>query len=227
MSGKRGQEAQPEDSPGANVQKFLASTAQGPAREAPPQAAAGAEPAPEVQPARAAATQGNNPTAQPFAAAESAAPVAAQAPGPLRANPVSTAFGDMVALLAHKHFSLADLEWLSWVALNQFALADAKLANGQTGAGGFLLLGAGCSRRRCQACTESALSFLLQPNEWPSGDIFWIIDGVGEPKTMQNIIAQLANGIFERKPFKNRFSESVQTRSCYAIGSPASLGSHR
>jgi hypothetical protein len=80
MRGERRQEAQPENSPGADVQKFFASMAHEPAKEAPPQAAAGAEPASQAQPALA--PQGNCAAAQPFAAAESAATAAAQAPRP-------------------------------------------------------------------------------------------------------------------------------------------------
>jgi len=63
-------ETQPENSLDA-VQKFFASMADEPAKEAPPQPAVEARSALQAQPAPA--PQGNGAAAQPFAAAESAA----------------------------------------------------------------------------------------------------------------------------------------------------------
>jgi cytolysin-activating lysine-acyltransferase len=139
--------------------------------------------------------------AQPPAAAE-------QASRPLRANPVSTAFGDMVALLAkspaHKHFSLADLEWLLLppVALNQFALADTTLPNGQTMLTGFVLWARVAPDVDARLTQTQRYPVRLQPNEWRSGDSFWIIDAVGNPNMVRNIIGELAKGAFEGKPLK-------------------------
>jgi len=206
MWGKRRHETQPETSPDADVQKFFASMA--PAKDAPPQAAAGAQPAPEAEPSPARTPQGNGAAAQPAAAAENAAPAPEQAPRLLRANPVSTAFGDMVALLtkspAHKHFSLADLEWLLLppVALNQFALADAKLPNGQTVLGGFVLWARVAPDVDARLSENQRYPIRLHPNEWRSGDIFWIIDAVGETKAVQQCFETLAKTVFQGKQFK-------------------------
>jgi hemolysin-activating ACP:hemolysin acyltransferase len=157
---------------------------------------------PDAAPApRPAGAQGNGAAAQPLAAAE-------QASRPVRANPVSTAFGDMVALLtrsaAHKHFSLADLEWLLLppVALNQFALADAKLPNGQTVLAGFVLWARVSPEVDAKLTKEPRYPIRLHPSEWRSGDIFWIIDAAGDPRMIQNIIGQLAKNIFGEKQFK-------------------------
>jgi hemolysin-activating ACP:hemolysin acyltransferase len=204
MWGKRRQEAEPKNSPDS-VQKFVASTAHESAKDAPPHAAAGVQPAPEAQPAPA--PLGNGAAARPPAAAESAAP-AAQAPRPTRANPVSTAFGDMVALLAkspaHKHFSLGDLEWLLLppVALNQFALVDAKLPNGQTVLAGFVLWAQVAPDVDARLAQNQRYPVRLHPNEWRSGDNLWIIDAVGNPKVIQNFIGELAKNAFGGKQFK-------------------------
>jgi hemolysin-activating ACP:hemolysin acyltransferase len=209
MWGRRRQEAQPEHSPDADVQKFFASMAPEPAKEAPPQVAAEpAQPAPDAYPTPVAAPQASGAATRPVATAEAAAPARSQAPRPVRANPVSTAFGDMVALLtkspAHKHFSLADLEWLLLppVALNQFALADRKLLNGQTVLTGFVLWARVAPGVDARLSQTQRYPVRLQPNEWQSGDIFWIIDAVGNPQVVRNIMTQLANNAFNGKEFK-------------------------
>jgi hemolysin-activating ACP:hemolysin acyltransferase len=209
MWGKRRQEVQPENSRDADVQKFFASMGAVRAQEAPPQAAAkAAQPMLETQPLPVPARHENGPAAQPTPDAENAAPVGEQAPRRVRANPVSTAFGDMVALLAkspaHKHFSLADLEWLLLppVALNQFALADAKLPNGQTVLAGLVLWAHVAPDVDARLAQSERYPVRLHPNEWRSGDILWIVDAVGNPKMIQTIIGGLAENAFGGKQFK-------------------------
>jgi cytolysin-activating lysine-acyltransferase len=206
MWGKK-REAQSETSPDSDVQKFFSSGPAAPAEQAPPVIAAdGVQPPLEVQLSPATNAQTNGAMAQP--ASENATSAAGEAPRVLRANPVSTAFGDMVALLAkspaHKHFSLADLEWLLLppVALNQFALADAKLQNGQTVLTGFVLWARVAPDVDARLTQNQRYPVRLQPNEWRSGDIFWIVDGVGERNAVQHCIKTLTETVFQGKPFK-------------------------
>ncbi|MGC1587064.1 MAG: toxin-activating lysine-acyltransferase [Rhodomicrobium sp.] len=42
----------------------------------------------------------------------------------------------------------------------------------------------------------------LHPNEWQSGDVFWIIDAVGERNAVQQCIEALAKTAFQGKEFK-------------------------
>jgi cytolysin-activating lysine-acyltransferase len=126
----------------------------------------------------------------------------------VRANPVSTAFGDMTALLAkspaHKHFSLADLEWLLLppVALNQFVLADTTLPNGQTMLTGFVQWARVAPDVDARLTQTQRYPVRLQPNEWRSGDILWIIDAVGVPNSVQQCVKTLTETAFQGKPFK-------------------------
>lgn len=146
--------------------------------------------------------------AQANGAAENATPARAQAPLSPRANPVSTAFGDMAALLAkspaHKHFSLEDLEWLLLppVELNQFALADAKLPNGQTVLVGFVLWARVAPDVDARLSQTQRYPLRLQPNEWRSGDVFWIVDAVGHPGVVRKLIGELARNAFGGKQVK-------------------------
>ncbi len=126
----------------------------------------------------------------------------------LRAKLLSATFGDIVALLAkspaHRHYSLADFDWciLPPFTLNQFIVAEAKLANGHSVPAGLVFwarVSADIDARLTQA---PRYPIRLHPNEWRSGDVFWIVDTVGDPKVVQNMIAQLANTAFEGKPFK-------------------------
>ena len=105
---------------------------------------------------------------------------------------------------AHKHFSLADLEWLLLppVALNQFALADTKLPNGGSVLAGFVLWARVAPDVDARLTQNQRYPVRLHPNEWRSGDILWIVDAVGNPKMVQNIIAELAKSTFAGKQFK-------------------------
>ncbi len=117
-------------------------------------------------------------------------------------------FGGAVALFmrspAHKHFSLADLEWLLLppLALNQFALADAQLPNGQTVLAGFVLWAQVAPDVDARLSQTQRYPMRLQPNEWRSGDIFWIVDAVGDPNMVRNLIGELARSAFGGKQFR-------------------------
>ena len=126
----------------------------------------------------------------------------------VRANPISTAFGDIVSLLAkspaHKHYSLADLEWLLLppVAFGQFALGDAKLPNGQTVPAGFVLWAQVSPDVDARLSQAQHCPARLQPNEWRSGETFWIVAAVGYRNILQNLIDELARNVFGGKGFK-------------------------
>jgi hemolysin-activating ACP:hemolysin acyltransferase len=114
----------------------------------------------------------------------------------------------MVALLAkspaHKHLSLADLEWLLLppVALNQFALADTTFPNGQTVLTGFVLWAQVAADVGARLSQTQRYPVRLQPNEWRSGDAYWIVDGAGEPKAIQQCLETLAKTVFQGKPLR-------------------------
>jgi hemolysin-activating ACP:hemolysin acyltransferase len=134
--------------------------------------------------------------------AKPALPVYRGSPPIIRANPVSTAFGDMVALLsrspAHNNLSLADLEWrlLPPVALNQFALADSKLPNGKTVLAAFVLWARVAPEVHARLMQGQSYPIRLQHSEWQSGDCFCIVDAVGNFNVVRNIITELSKEVF-------------------------------
>lgn len=114
----------------------------------------------------------------------------------------------MVALLAHsplhKHFSLADLEWLLVppVMHNQFALVEGRLQTGQSVPLALVLWARVSQEVDARLTDKPRYPIRLHPTEWQSGDHFWIVDAVGEKAAVNQAIAKLAKAVFAGKPFK-------------------------
>ncbi len=126
----------------------------------------------------------------------------------LRSKQLSAAFGDIVSLLskspAHKHYALADLEWLvaAPLALNQYLLAEAKLQDDRS-APVAMLFWARLSPELDARLTEAPrYPIRLNPNEWRSGESLWIVDAAGDARVVKGLIETLSKTAFEGKPFK-------------------------
>jgi hemolysin-activating ACP:hemolysin acyltransferase len=195
MWGKRRQETQPEYSPDADVQKFFAAMAPEPAKEEAPQAAAEAHPAPARQ-ENSTATQVPSPALDEKTQAF------------WRGKLATANFGGAVSLFmrspAHRHYTLADLEWclIPALALNQFMVAEAKLPNGQAVPVALVLWARVSDEIDARLSSAPRYPLRLHPNEWQSGDVFWIIGAAGEPKAVQQCIDMLAKTAFEGTQFK-------------------------
>lgn len=112
---------------------------------------------------------------------------------------ISATFGEIVSLLMRqgstKHQTLADLEWLVLPALaaNQFSVAEA-----QSKAQGFMTPIALVLWARVSPEVDQRLGgdldrpIRLTPAEWTSGDRLWLVEAIGEPRTLQNILQRLA-----------------------------------
>jgi hemolysin-activating ACP:hemolysin acyltransferase len=121
----------------------------------------------------------------------------------------SASVGDIVVVLsrspAHKHYSLADIEWmvLPPVAAGQFYVAEA--ADKQRGfrAPIAVVTWAFVSEEVDQRL-QSHLShrIRLRPDEWKSGDIGWIVDIVGSPAGAREVLAWLKAGPFKKRNAK-------------------------
>ncbi len=117
-------------------------------------------------------------------------------------------FGGAVSLFmrspAHRHYTLADLEWclLPPLALNQFMTAEAKLPNGQAVPVALVLWARVSAEIDASLSAAPRYPIRLHPNEWQSGEVFWIIDAAGEQKAVQNCIQVLANSAFKGREFK-------------------------
>jgi hypothetical protein len=63
-------------------------------------------------------------------------------------------------------------------------------------------MGAGRPRCRARLTQNQRYPVRLHPNGWRSGDVFWIIDAVGNPAMVRNIVGELAKNAFGGKQFK-------------------------
>ena len=127
-------------------------------------------------------------------------------------------FGGAVSLFmrspAHRHYTLADLEWCLLPALAAQSVHGWRgEASGRAGrARRACALGAGFGGDRRAAFAAPRYPIRLHPNEWQSGDVFWIVDAVGEHNAVQQCIEALAKTAFQGKPFK-MLSPSDKTKA--------------
>ncbi len=117
-------------------------------------------------------------------------------------------FANAVALFlrspAHRHYTLADLEWCLLPALgfSQFMAAETKLPDGQAVPVALVLWARVSAEVDARLSAAPRYPIRLHPNEWRSGDVIWIVDAVGEPKAMQQCVDALAKTAFEGREFK-------------------------
>ena len=119
---------------------------------------------------------------------------------------ISASIGDLVVVMSkspiHKHYSLADIEWmvLPPVLAGQFYVAEAT--NAETG---FRAPIAAVTWARVSIEVDTRLRATagrpvrLRPDEWTSGDTFWLIDLIGDPRGLNVALCCLLDG-----PLKNR-----------------------
>ena len=105
------------------------------------------------------------------------------------------AFGQITSILMrsaqYRKHALADLEWLvvPAVTTGQFALAEAQSKdNGMMVPVGVLLWASVAAEvdKRLTETTETPMR--LKQEEWRSGDVLWVIDGVGEQQVIQAML---------------------------------------
>jgi cytolysin-activating lysine-acyltransferase len=127
------------------------------------------------------------------------------------AKQVSSSFGDIVTLLmrsdTERGRTIGDLEWMVIPALQtgQFAVAEAQSKDTGIVAPMGAVLWAMVSEtidRRLSASPDQPLK--LEPADWRSGQIPWIIAAFGEPKVVGGLLQQLAKTVFTAEPAKLR-----------------------
>jgi hemolysin-activating ACP:hemolysin acyltransferase len=118
----------------------------------------------------------------------------------------SASVGDIVVILsrspAHKHYSLADIEWmvLPPVAAGQFYVVEASHKERGFRAPIAAVTWAFVSEEVDTRLREQAGQHVrLRPDEWKSGNIGWLIDAVGSGEGLNAALQWLAGG-----PFKER-----------------------
>jgi cytolysin-activating lysine-acyltransferase len=122
---------------------------------------------------------------------------------------VSASIGEIALVYsrsaAHKHYSLADIEWLILpAALNgQFYVAQAAHKDSGFRApiavATWALVSEEVDRR---LCADLAHRIRLRPDEWKSGEIAWIVDLVGAPAGMRQAVQWLKAGPFRERAAK-------------------------
>ena len=181
------------------------------------------KPAPPAKPAAPAPTptattkpSSNGPTAP--ASANAAASNAAPALSPEEAQRrvaatmrVSVVFAQVVSVLmrspVHKHFSLADLEWLVMPPLltGQCRVAEAKTQPDGPGTPVAVALWASVSPEVDKRLSENLNAPVrLRPDEWKSGDILWLVEAVGDGRIVLPLLKQLDESVFKGQTAKMR-----------------------
>lgn len=145
------------------------------------------------------------PAAQP-----AAAPVSANSepqPGPAPMTPealksaaamskaIMAAFGEIVTILMrtqeHRSRPLSELETLVVPAVmtGQFAVAEAQSkVNGMMAPVGVIMWANVSPQVDERLRANIATGVKLAADEWKSGDIFWVVDAIGDPKILQAMI---------------------------------------
>jgi hemolysin-activating ACP:hemolysin acyltransferase len=117
-------------------------------------------------------------------------------------------FGGAVSLFmrspAHRHYTMADLEWclLPALALNQLMTAEARQPDGQAVPAAIVLWARVSPEIDTRLSAAPRYPIRLHPNEWRSGEVIWIVDAVGEPKAVEQCIDGLAKTAFQGNKFK-------------------------
>lgn len=146
-----------------------------------------------------AAVQAAMPTPAPQPAAASSRVTELSPEAKKKAADVSknllAAFGQITSILMrsaqYRKHALADLEWLvvPAVTTGQFALAEAQSKdNGMMVPVGVLLWASVAAEvdKRLTETTDTPMR--LKQEEWRSGDVLWVIDGVGEQQVIQAML---------------------------------------
>ncbi len=143
------------------------------------------------------------------AAAQAQPPIhAEQAQAFWRGKLAAANFAGAVSLFmrspAHRHCTMADLEWclLPALRLNQFMAAEARLPDGQAIPTALVLWARVSEEIDTQLSAAPRHPIRLHPNEWQSGNVTWIVDAIGEPGAVRECIEALAQTAFRGKVFK-------------------------
>lgn len=121
----------------------------------------------------------------------------------------AASIGDMAVVFsrsaAHKHYSLADIEWmvLPPVAAGQFYVVEAMDKERGFRAPVAAVTWAFVSEEVDRALQQQAGPMRrLRPGEWKEGTIGWLIDAAGEAAAVRNALQWLAAGPFKERSLK-------------------------
>jgi hemolysin-activating ACP:hemolysin acyltransferase len=157
-----------------------------------------------------AAAMSQSPPANETETASASTASAAQRTATVRQ--VDLALGQIVSVLMrspqHKHYSLADLEWLVLPAVmsGQFRIAQAQQAGVAAPVG--VVLWASVSADADKRLSDLSVPGRLRPNEWRSGDIPWLMELVCDAGVQQALLNDLGETTFKGRPIKMRVRDA-------------------
>lgn len=119
---------------------------------------------------------------------------------------ISASIGDIVLVMSrspgHKHYSLADIEWMVVPAViaGQFYLAEAASREYGFRAPIACVTWASVSDEVDKRLREEgARKIRLRPDEWTSGEHLWLVDMVGDPRALNGLLKGLLGTRFKGK----------------------------
>jgi cytolysin-activating lysine-acyltransferase len=123
----------------------------------------------------------------------------------------SVAFAQIVSVLMrsprYRHYTLGDLEWLVVPALatGQFRVVGAQSKQNGVSFPVAVALWAAVSAEVDKKLSENLhVPIRLRPDEWQSGDILWLVDAVGDPRVVPQLLKQLLETSFKGREAKVR-----------------------
>ena len=121
------------------------------------------------------------------------------------------AFAQIVTVLMrssrYRHYTLGDLEWLVIPPLvtRQYTVANTSLKQNGVTVPVAIALWASVSAEVDKRLSENLhLPIRLRPDEWQSGDVLWLIDAVGDPRVVPQLLKQLVETTFKGRELKVR-----------------------
>jgi hemolysin-activating ACP:hemolysin acyltransferase len=123
----------------------------------------------------------------------------------------SLAFAQIVTVLMrsplYRHYTLGDLEWLVIPPLvaGQCTVANTSLKQNGVTVPVAIALWASVSAEVDKKLSENLhLPMRLRPDEWRSGDVLWLIEAVGDPRAVPQLLKQLVETTFKGREVKMR-----------------------
>jgi hemolysin-activating ACP:hemolysin acyltransferase len=136
------------------------------------------------------------------------ASVAGASQRPATVRQVDLTLGQIVSVpmrsATHKHYSLADLEWLVLPAVlsGQYRVAQAQQSGAPAPIG--VVLWASVSADVDKRLSDLSAPARLRPDEWRSGNIPWLMELVCDARVQQALLKGLGDTIFKGLAIKMR-----------------------
>jgi hemolysin-activating ACP:hemolysin acyltransferase len=126
----------------------------------------------------------------------------------------SATFARIIAILMrsphYKHYTLSDLEWLVLPPMmtGQFEVLEVAVPGAPIPVPVAVALWAQVSVEvDHRLSTNPAVGMKLRPDEWRSGDIWWLIDAIGPSQVLPQLLTGLTANVFKGRNVKVRTFE--------------------